>query len=1032
MNKKRASKKTFLVCAKELTKILIIIVCAFIITCSFLFVKPKKIKADGCSTEIVTNLDTGLQYCMPQSIFEGSDIKKVKYRAMIRSGRINQNDIDILSDLAKYENIQKQMLKDGITSSNWLDYLKNNQDRLETYMKGVFTGQTLRTTMSFFNYQLGQALGSNNPDLWQKELESIQNSSNKNYYTQRDNQSSTTTNNVVNQGDTNYYSTFNYNTNQVYYNNNYYTTNNYYYDFNTYTNTYEIDNSISFQITYNVDNTVVNLIQNGVTNTSTYYFKLPDGRNSYNLTADQINGLKVDLNVSNYDIVNNNNDLLALYHLNSNKNNSALHNQSVNSSSGSTYSGILMYYGLPDGYTQVNYIRSNGNQYIDTGVKINDRYRYVLSYRVNNISSGGYFFGAWNTTNNSRIALFRNNNNIGDYLFSGYGPDYSFSNFSYSVVDNSTLDSNYIQTVYCNNQLIRKNNTNYSNFRVPNLNLYMFAVNKDNVAENKSVADIMYLRIYNSVGELTNYFIPCYRNSDNVLGFYDVITNNFKSNNGTGNFSYGSVVNPPSYYDSDDYLFQVQPNTISYLNDNSNFDEYLYIGQGRHKINIDLTSEGKTIDFRFYPVNNNKFNLSLGSISANIYEGNVVTYLQSESTTNNSTIISYSNYYLGTQSPTANSTLIEYAFPCGDGSRINYYASKTGQKFDNKDQYSTSWSCEYPNSSTTIANLPSNETFLVYNDLADYLNFGQWNHIALQIGSNGKVYLFINGKYIDSYNRSDVLNGNVLSIDLQSNYYSYIDEIRITKSTKYLASNYVNGLSFIPPSLPYDSNAVYVLPDNALSGQMLIQSMIPVNNWQFGGVRPSNVSKGDVYVNITDLGLLNSLQQYDGVDWVNVKGAIYDESLNLWVSYYGYSIYTNNWEYNDLTEMNPSDIQSDTDYYSWLGAWFSKITKGIDDIKLSITNSFNNVFNNEGDQITENLITNYDVDVNNTITNNIDDLININNDIDLQNYNIGTDLINAVNEWGRLVPETLNIFNNNGLGFMIIIPIIILIIGVIL
>ena len=944
---------------KRASKIILIIVSALLITCSFLFVKPKKAKAEGCATEVVTNIDTGIQYCMPYAIYNGTDVKKAKYRAMVRRGTINQNDIDILTDLAKYENISNQMLKDGITSENWLQYLENNQNRLDTYIKGIFTGQTLRQSLAFFNYQIGQAFGAGNPDLWQRELESIQNSGYKNYY------NSSNGGNVYNTGDTNYYQTFNPVTNQFYYNNTYYTVNNYEYNINNSIVTYNLDNSNTnyFNVTYNIDNTSINLVQGGQSTSSTYYFQLPDGRNSYNLTDDQIYGFKTDLHISNYAINSNNADLLGLFHLDGNKNNSALHNVSQQTNNGGKAIYSLSYVGLPSQYQQVEYISANGNQYIDTLLNDNfDGYRVNISFRVYGESNGGLFIASGPSPDYYQDGIRHSATGVTTYL--GYESSNNLKSYAFAldrsknyIIDYSLF--NGVSKYYLNGKNLY--NGTYNECGKLNKSFYIFADNY-NGARFYSSSTLYYLKFYNSVNNLVAFFVPCYRKADNVIGLYDTVRGQFFTNSGTGTFAKGSNIQAPTNLDLQDYNFNLTPNSITYLNDNNNFNDYLYLGNGSRVLNFDLTDNGQEIDFRFYPVASEQFNMSLGDVDISMYKGEVVTdqYTTSESTTQTYAYVSYTKTVGKSVTVTATGDVIanppSSGYPvvsatCGNtgGGQLVEYSTNNGSRLTAIHRTSSmnytaavyeltntaTWTCRYPNltTSTTTQTIPTTEYFWVKNNLAEYINFGEWNHIAIQ--KNGQLY--INGKYIDTYN--SLFNGNILTINLDSKMYSYIDEVRITKSNKYSSTNLVNGLSFNPPSLPYDTNLVYTLPENALSGQLLIQSIYPVNNWQVGGVRPSNVTKGDVYINITDVGLMNSLQQYDGTDWIDVKGAIYDESLGLWVSYYGYSIYTSNWDYNDLTEMNPNDIKSDLDFYSWLGAWFTKMTKGIDNLKLNISNS---------------------------------------------------------------------------------------------
>ena len=118
-------------------------------------------------------------------------------------------------------------------------------------------------------------------------------------------------------------------------------TKNYYY--NPVTNNYSTYNQVSYNSTYNTYNFVNNEYNTYITNVNnTYvsyyivdyqtkeeyyyeiYYQLPDGRNSYNLTADQVKGQYFVYDTVNYDeVIEDDGITLGLWHLDGNMNNSA-------------------------------------------------------------------------------------------------------------------------------------------------------------------------------------------------------------------------------------------------------------------------------------------------------------------------------------------------------------------------------------------------------------------------------------------------------------------------------------------------------------------------------------------------------------------------------------------------------------------------------------------------------------------------------------------------------------------------------------
>lgn len=132
--------------------------------------------------------------------------------------------------------------------------------------------------------------------------------------------------------------TYTYNT--AYYNNTY----NSYYIPVTYN-----DVDYNYFITYSPTYTNITYIVDGCNDPSqavsnNYYFQLPDGRNSYNLTADDVFGIPLAGDVINYDAVPENDNCVALYHFDGN----------ITDASGKSNTAIF------DDGTVPQYISSNG------------------------------------------------------------------------------------------------------------------------------------------------------------------------------------------------------------------------------------------------------------------------------------------------------------------------------------------------------------------------------------------------------------------------------------------------------------------------------------------------------------------------------------------------------------------------------------------------------------------------------------------------------------------------------------------------
>ena len=136
---------------------------------------------------------------------------------------------------------------------------------------------------------------------------------------------------IYNAGDT-VYNNFVNTTNKTYTyvtNNNEYVTNNYtnmYYDIkNNYYYTTNNNYTYKYQYTYNY--TYYTMIDsNGQEASRKYYFELPDGRNSFNMTEEDIKGYVLNYHITNYDTVYDNDRTLALYHFNGDTYDSGINN----------------------------------------------------------------------------------------------------------------------------------------------------------------------------------------------------------------------------------------------------------------------------------------------------------------------------------------------------------------------------------------------------------------------------------------------------------------------------------------------------------------------------------------------------------------------------------------------------------------------------------------------------------------------------------------------------------------------------------
>lgn len=202
---------------------------------------------------------------------------------------------------------------------------------------------------------------------------------------------------------------------------------------------------------------------------------------------------------------------------------------------------------LPTGYTALEYIESTGTQYIDTGVNNTGSIGFETDIQVNvygEIERGVFGTSASLEPNHYVFQVHVNTtdaNGLLLYMRKG-GPDHlefanpsvtGFHKYAYNVNndDKAYRDNTYIGTIEHISVAI-------------NYPFYLFARDVSGLLKDNSGSSITmkYFKIYRD-GEMVRNFIPARRDSDGEIGMYDMVTNTFFTNAGTGEFIAGSVVN---------------------------------------------------------------------------------------------------------------------------------------------------------------------------------------------------------------------------------------------------------------------------------------------------------------------------------------------------------------------------------------------------------------------------------------------------------------------------------------------------------
>ena len=189
-------------------------------------------------------------------------------------------------------------------------------------------------------------------------------------------------------------------------------------------------------------------------------------------------------------------------------------------------------------YYELEYIESNGNQYIQTNIDNTSLGRVVSEVRFKSTSRQS-LFGCWGGNTSFSYLLYVNNNKIAINV-SGVTDSntniMSFDTSAYYTLDVSFNDGYY--KINNEQKLTLSGTPRYSRA------MWIFCSNDSaDGAYIKASACLKSLQTYNTSGTLTYDFRPAKRKSDGVLGLYEVVNNAFYVNSGSGSFIGGTIIN---------------------------------------------------------------------------------------------------------------------------------------------------------------------------------------------------------------------------------------------------------------------------------------------------------------------------------------------------------------------------------------------------------------------------------------------------------------------------------------------------------
>ena len=205
---------------------------------------------------------------------------------------------------------------------------------------------------------------------------------------------------------------------------------------------------------------------------------------------------------------------------------------------------------IPSAYREVEWISAAASvgAYIDLGFAYDTAATIYLDQWLNGTKTTTYPFGAANSTGILRCMLTSPDGESAHSsgFYGSNGVNYGAS----SIANNITNGKNeFVMTIGANVRKLQNLTTGVTSSGAISQtaytmtdNLYLFAQNYKGVARFGGERKISAFKYYDKNNNLKCDLVPCYRKSDGVIGMYDLITEAFFTNAGSGSFTKGANV----------------------------------------------------------------------------------------------------------------------------------------------------------------------------------------------------------------------------------------------------------------------------------------------------------------------------------------------------------------------------------------------------------------------------------------------------------------------------------------------------------
>ena len=187
---------------------------------------------------------------------------------------------------------------------------------------------------------------------------------------------------------------------------------------------------------------------------------------------------------------------------------------------------------LPSEYYEVDYIQSDGNQYINSLVIPDNTTGVEIRLSLPDVTTDKFVWGCRENTGNTRFTIGKQSN----YAYFGFG---SFISGDFPIY----IDKPFVARMNYYNSRVAQTNNNPT-VQLPSIAsitytkpIYLFGT----IGATGTITGISQKIFYCKISKeqnLVRYLTPCIRISDGKPGLYDAISKTFFTNQGTGEFTW--------------------------------------------------------------------------------------------------------------------------------------------------------------------------------------------------------------------------------------------------------------------------------------------------------------------------------------------------------------------------------------------------------------------------------------------------------------------------------------------------------------